>query len=423
MALLSDSSASLHRPSPQSMTALALTSRPIDSRTSGYDIRVLHLCAEMDGEVHLLVVPLGTTPEGDRTLPTGRVFATTETTAPMQLCGFRPLRHVRTSDDHYLRRSSPRAFDMACRYLAKVVRDRRIDQVVAFGGDVAEVAATFSGWPVVVDLCDSRSLTSRRRLEAQRPPSLPTRAKELIDLHGVEVTESRLPHRFSCLTTVGAPDTLHIQRLSKTICNVVTVPNGVDESLLTPLSEPSKARSVVFWGDLSFEPNQDAIRWFLHEVYRPFLKAEGVRFAVVGPHPPDWLVRAAEMDEAISLRGFVADLREELVRFPIMVNPMRRGSGLKNKVLEAFALGLIVVSTGRGIEAVEGAQDGEHLAVAEDAAGFAKATLAMLAAPERRIVMRDAARALIDQRYRWERIGPLWRAVLEGKATPPQDGA
>jgi glycosyltransferase involved in cell wall biosynthesis len=87
-----------------------------------------------------------------------------------------------------------------------------------------------------------------------------------------------------------------------------------------------------------------------------------------------------------------------------MVNPMVEGSGLKNKVLEAFACYLPVVSTTMGIEAV-GVQSDEHCLVADDPAAFAGAVIRCLDDEGLVASMSAAARQFVEDRFEWCAIG------------------
>ena len=178
------------------MSTLAVTSKPIESRSSGYDIRVLNLCAQLPGEVHLIVVPVLDEGTSERSLSTSAVFATAETT-PVLTHQRAALRHFRLSDDHFLRHTSARELRVARRRIDRVVRDRGVERVVAFGSEIAEVVATVDSVPVVLDVCDSRSLTMRRRAGGATDWSRLEQLKSSIDLWRTEATEARLPAAFA----------------------------------------------------------------------------------------------------------------------------------------------------------------------------------------------------------------------------------
>jgi glycosyltransferase involved in cell wall biosynthesis len=175
---------------------------------------------------------------------------------------------------------------------------------------------------------------------------------------------------------------------------------------------PADRRGVVFWGNLDFEPDIDPLSFFLDRVWYPTLRTAGVEVEVVGGNAPTWLADFARREPLVRLAGFVPDLRSAVSRYPVMINPMQTGSGLKNKVLEAFGLGIAVVSTARGVEALPAVRDGEHLTIAEDAADFADAVLELLDDQARRLRLRANANALLNDHYRWSVAARPWRALF-----------
>ena len=94
-----------------------------------------------------------------------------------------------------------------------------------------------------------------------------------------------------------------------------------------------------------------------------------------------------------------------------MVNPMVSGSGLKNKLLEAFALGRAVVSTAMGSEAIN-ATPGEHFLLGRDAKDFAHKVIYLLSDPIAAQALGARARQLIEQRYTWHEVENQWRSLL-----------
>ena len=380
-------------------------------RSSGYDLRVAQLCALIPDELHLVVAPLYPLPDSGATMDTSTVFASV-TECPPILGGSPSLRrHLRLDNLHYLRASRPREFADAQRVLADLMARHHFRRLVVFGEDLVELVADIGPCTKVLDVCDSTALSQSRALE-QSSRLRSGHWLGALELYRARRTEARLPTLFAQVTTVSAADSAEIVGLSGITANVFTVPNGVDEAYLEPMPTAGDRRGVVFWGNLDFAPNADALAYFLDEVWLPRLRQAGVEVEVVGSGAPRWLVEFADREPQIRLTGFVPDLRPVVSRFPVMVNPMRTGSGMKNKVLEAFGLGIVVVSTSRGAEGLSLAEDGEHLLIADDAAGFAAAVLDLLDHADRRLRLRANANALVHERYRWGVAARAWRALF-----------
>ena len=106
------------------------------------------------------------------------------------------------------------------------------------------------------------------------------------------------------------------------------------------------------------------------------------------------LFRSTYADHAahMHLLGFVDDVREPLREYAVFVCPILSGSGVRVKLLEAFAAGIPVVSTRVGAEGLA-KMDGEFCALADDPAEFASRVLRLLRDPEEAAAMAERARA------------------------------
>jgi hypothetical protein len=395
------------------MKSLVLTSRPVKLLRHGYDIRVANLCARMPGERHLAVVPLGPEDRRPATLDQRQSFDTVEQLAP--LFGRKSWRRfARVTEDHFLERSYPQSFAGVLKRLEHIVRERDITHVVVFGSNLAELGHRLRHSRTMVDVCDSVALTLRRAMEGgERAGSATQRWQARWDLHRWRATEGALPSRFRVVTTINDADSREIMALSSLRgAQVHTVPNGVADTYLAPMPPPGHRRGVAFWGNLFFPPNAHALRHFMLDVYLPHLQQHGVEVFVAGDGAPGWLQDLAARDRNVKLAGFVDDLRTAVAPYPLMVNPMTIGSGLKNKVLEAFGLGLCVVSTTLGMEAFPRAQPGVHHRLGDDPAGFAAAVLSLLDDEPARRAMREAANRLLHEHYPWDVVGRQWNELL-----------
>ncbi len=101
--------------------------------------------------------------------------------------------------------------------------------------------------------------------------------------------------------------------------------------------------------------------------------------------------------------GFVDDVPTFYSGVDVVVAPIRYGGGIKIKVLEAMACGRPVVTTSIGAEGIAEA-DEEALVVVDDPAEFADAVVVLLEDRERRSVLGERARRLIERRFSWQRV-------------------
>jgi glycosyltransferase involved in cell wall biosynthesis len=114
----------------------------------------------------------------------------------------------------------------------------------------------------------------------------------------------------------------------------------------------------------------------------------------------------------VQLTGFVDDIRPEVAGAAACVIPLREGGGTRLKILEALALGTPVVSTGKGAEGLA-VTAGEHLLLADDPAGFARATLRLLRDEPLRRRLAENGRRLVERAYDWRQIGREYVELIE----------
>jgi glycosyltransferase involved in cell wall biosynthesis len=130
------------------------------------------------------------------------------------------------------------------------------------------------------------------------------------------------------------------------------VPNGVDTAYFDPAVVPPDRTvpTVIFTGDMSYFPNQQAVNYFAQKVL-PLIQQSvpGVRFLIVGRNPTR-KVRQLQKIEGVEITGFVPDVRTYLAKSHVAVAPFLIAAGIQNKILEAMAYGLPVVATSRATQ-------------------------------------------------------------------------
>jgi glycosyltransferase involved in cell wall biosynthesis len=181
---------------------------------------------------------------------------------------------------------------------------------------------------------------------------------------------------------------------------VSIVPNGVDLGYFAPQQLERHPATIVMTGKMSYHANVTAASYFCSEVL-PLLQSQrsDVRVVIVGKDPADG-VRRLTRNPAISVTGYVPDIRPYLARATLAVSPILYGAGCQNKVLEAMAMGTPVVSTPaslRGLRVV----DGKDVVVAATASAMASKILELLGDAQKRTEMSANGRLAVEKNYEW----------------------
>jgi GT2 family glycosyltransferase/glycosyltransferase involved in cell wall biosynthesis len=155
---------------------------------------------------------------------------------------------------------------------------------------------------------------------------------------------------------------------------------GIDTARYEFRAAGREPGTMLFLGSFRHLPNQEGLRWlYAHVLPRIHAAAPASRLLLVGSEPPP--PHALPHTEAnVELVGFVGDVREPLSRCAVFLCPILSGSGVRVKLLEAFAAGIPVVSTRLGAEGLA-ERDGEICALADTPEEFAAAVLRLLADP------------------------------------------
>jgi O-antigen biosynthesis protein len=193
---------------------------------------------------------------------------------------------------------------------------------------------------------------------------------------------------------------------------------GIDTSAYSHPSGPREPWTMLFLGSFRHAPNQVALEWFARFVLPLIVgKHPQARLLVAGSDPPPGHT-FADPSGAIEWLGFVDDIQPLLSSCAVFVCPIRNGSGVRVKLLEAFAAGIPVVSTTIGAEGLARV-DGEFCALADDAPGFAAKTIEFL--ENCQLAHEMAARARDEVTRKWDmevvtnRLVGKYRELIEHK--------
>ncbi|WP_300622520.1 glycosyltransferase [uncultured Fusobacterium sp.] len=99
--------------------------------------------------------------------------------------------------------------------------------------------------------------------------------------------------------------------------------------------------NIVFIGKLDYYPNEDAILYFINEIF-PYIK--NYKLQIIGVNPTEKIKKIIEDKENIELLGYVENPYQIIKNSKLMVAPIRIGGGIQNKILEGMALGKVVIT-------------------------------------------------------------------------------
>jgi GT2 family glycosyltransferase/glycosyltransferase involved in cell wall biosynthesis len=187
---------------------------------------------------------------------------------------------------------------------------------------------------------------------------------------------------------------------------VVCLPNGVDTDRFHASGDAPEAKRLLFIGSFAHLPNLLALEYFLRDV-RPLLGGFTLHIIAGARHEYylDFYRTRVAVDFSIpgvEVEGFVADVRDAYRRAELVLAPLTASAGTNIKVLEAMAMGRVVVSTSAGVNGLD-VSPGHDVIVTDSAADMAAAILRLSADSEARRTIESRARETA-LRYDWREI-------------------
>jgi glycosyltransferase involved in cell wall biosynthesis len=192
----------------------------------------------------------------------------------------------------------------------------------------------------------------------------------------------------------------------KTSCpksNVWIVPNGVDtEYFKARCLEPPTNESLLFTGVMNYRPNYESAIYFISEIFPLVLRYKpDITLTVVGKDPPLQLQALAGHFPNVKLTGFVDDIRGCFDRSTIYISPLTSGAGMKNKILEAWAMSKPVVATSISCAGLD-ARDGENILIANDPKTFSEMIRKLLTDRNLKVKLATNGRETAEKCYSWK---------------------
>lgn len=278
--------------------------------------------------------------------------------------------------------------------------EKRIESVYVFGWGMRKYLIHRTDLPVVFDIVDNPEVYLRRRISEFSTPMQKARAtKEWL------VMRRMIAHDFNRLADivlVSGDDAEKLHALCKHP-NLTVIPNGVNAQFFAPGPVRETNRPVlIFTGVMNYGPNVSAMLHFCRNIL-PLIKAQVPETAlyIVGRHTHPDIVALGNEGNGVTVTGEVEDIRPYFDRALIYVSPIISGSGIKNKILEAWAMERPVVATSMSCEGIN-VQPGLDILVADSPQDFAASTLRLIKDRSLRETLAKNGRSRVLSEYSWE---------------------
>jgi sugar transferase (PEP-CTERM/EpsH1 system associated) len=221
--------------------------------------------------------------------------------------------------------------------VAKLIQSIRPDNIYCQLTRAAEFVR-FEDLPKTLDYMDAFSKGMERRTT-----TAPFYSKWLYrwEARKQKQYETDLFKDFDTHTIITEEDRGFINHPSRSTIKIIK--NGVDFDYFKPEIKPAKY-DIVFVGNMGYAPNIDAANYLCKNILPLIQKKKAdVKILLAGTSPSKSVLKL--QSKSVTVSGWMEDIREAYADSTLFIAPMRIGTGLQNKILEAMAMNKPCVST------------------------------------------------------------------------------
>jgi polysaccharide biosynthesis protein PslH len=289
----------------------------------------------------------------------------------------------------------------------RLLAQQKWDLIFVHCSSVAQYVEDVVGVPKILDFGD---MDSQKWLEYAHYKSWPLSWGYTLEGSKMLHAEKRLARKFDMCTATTRAEWQTLQDYG-TGAATDWFPNGVDAQFFKPTDQPYDPDTISFIGRMDYYPNQECMSRFCKDVW-PLIKGKrpAMKLLIVGADPSPEMKALAQLP-GVTVTGSVPDVRPYILGSAAMVAPLAIARGTQNKILEAMAMGVPVVTSSvaaGGVDAVAG----EHLRVADSPVQLAQTLLGLSERPEERAQLSHAGRARMLTHHDWAQSMKRLEAII-----------
>jgi sugar transferase (PEP-CTERM/EpsH1 system associated) len=295
------------------------------------------------------------------------------------------------------------------RKLSEIIKNNKFDIVHFDYISMSSYRDLVGKLPSIFCLHDAMSMLFKRNISKERN----LLRKLYTYSQGIKMKryEAEVISKFNKTAVVSPVDMEYLLSYKKNL-DITVIPNGVDYEYFVPLKIDEEYPSVVFRGIMSFLPNIDAALYFKKEILPLILsKIPNLKYFIVGGNPVKEIVGLKSVPN-IEVSGYVEDIRPYMAKATVNICPMRIGSGIKNKILEAMSMAKPVVATKMACAGID-VTDGENILIADAPSEFTEKIITLFKDEKLREKIGSKAREFIVKNYTWQKTADMFEKVYK----------
>jgi glycosyltransferase involved in cell wall biosynthesis len=308
---------------------------------------------------------------------------------------------------------------MQCGYFYNRKAVKKIDALIAkhkpdmLFGQLLRVAEyiRYKDLPKAIDYQDIFSYGMKRRADIA---SCVTHPIYNMEYHRLKRYEATIFENFDVKSIISEPDRDLFPHERRD--EILIIPNGVDHDYFKP-QEREKQYDLVFTGNMSYPPNVNAVEYLANEILPIVWKTmPEVKLYIAGATPDPKVKKAAS--ERVIVSGWLDDIREAYAQSRVFIAPMRIGTGLQNKLLEAMSMRLPAITSPLA-NASLGAKPDKEILVGDNAEEMAQHIITLLTDKEKAERLAQAGFDFTNRVYDWGKATAIleheMQKVLKGR--------
>lgn len=277
-----------------------------------------------------------------------------------------------------------------------LLSSEKFDLIFVHCSSVAQYVEDVKGIPKILDFGD---MDSQKWLEYANYKPFPVSLGYRLEGTKMLAAEKRLTKRFDLCTATTRAEWETLDSYQTGVASD-WFPNGVDADFFCPSGESYDPDTISFIGRMDYYPNQECMSRFCDQIW-PLLKTRrpNMKLLIVGADPSPEMRKLGDIP-GVTVTGSVPDVRPYIRKSALMVAPLNIARGTQNKILEAMAMGVPVVTSSIAAGGVD-AESVKHFLVADTPGEYADSIMRIVENPQERERLASAGRERMLSNHAW----------------------